>query len=184
MEKEYLKKLIDEGLSLNAISKKVNKSLTTIRYWVKKYDLISQHKQFKEQPKKEIGEYKYCPSCKKQCNIEDFYQRRGKPNDSTYCKKCTSVQTLNRMQKLKKQMVDYKGGCCSICGYNKYVGALEFHHLNPKEKDFNLAHMKKYTFNDKVKNELDKCVLVCSNCHREIHANLVVPSGFEPESKR
>ena len=82
-------------------------------------------------------------------------------------------------------MVDYKGGCCLICGYNKYMGALEFHHLNPKEKDFNLSHMKKYTFDDRIKNELDKCILVCSNCHREIHGKVVVvPSGFEPESKR
>ena len=81
-------------------------------------------------------------------------------------------------------MVEYKGGSCVICGYNHYMGALEFHHLNPKEKDFNLSHMKKYTFDEKIKNELDKCILVCSNCHREIHGKVVVPSGFEPESKR
>ena len=180
MEKEILQNLISSGLSLNKISKEVNKSLTSIRYWVKKYDLISQHKTFKEQIKKEIGHHRYCPSCEKQCNIEDFYQKRGVPNSSTYCKKCTSIQTLNRSQKLKKQMVDYKGGCCTICGYDRYMGALEFHHLDPKQKDFNLAHMKKYTFDDKVKNELDKCILVCSNCHREVHAKLVVPPGFEP----
>ena len=66
-------------------------------------------------------------------------------------------------------MIEYKGGSCTRCGYNKYQGALDFHHLDPKEKDFNPGHLKKYKFDDKIKKELDKCILVCSNCHREIH---------------
>jgi 5-methylcytosine-specific restriction endonuclease McrA len=73
------------------------------------------------------------------------------------------------MQNLKRQMVEYKGGECVRCGYKKYFGALEFHHLNPSEKDFNPSSLKRYKFDDRIKNELDKCILVCSNCHREIH---------------
>lgn len=185
MEKTLLESLIGSGLSLRQISNQTGKSLTTLRYWVKKHNLKSNYKSFKFLEKVEYGDFRYCPSCKKDCPTENFHQRRGKPHSSTYCKECTTIQTLNRMQKLKKLMVDYKGGCCLICGYNKYMGALEFHHLNPKEKDFNLSHMKKYTFDDRIKNELDKCILVCSNCHREIHGKVVVvPSGFEPESKR
>jgi hypothetical protein len=184
MDKDTIKNLIDKGYSLNKISKELNKSLTTIRYWVKKYDLKSSHVQFKFLEKKEIGKERLCPKCKKTLPSSEFYKRRGIENSSTYCKLCTTDQTLNRMQKLKKQMVEYKGGSCVICGYNNYMGALEFHHLNPKEKDFNLSHMKKYSFGEKIKNELDKCILVCSNCHREIHGKVVVPSGFEPESKR
>ena len=180
MEKETLKKLIDSGLSLRQISDQTEKSLTTIRYWTKKYDLKSNYKSFKFLEKKEYGEYRYCPSCEKNCQTENFYQRRGRPNSSTYCKDCTTIQTLNRMQKLKKLMVEYKGGCCVICGYNKYMGALEFHHLNPNEKDFNPSQMKKYTFDSRIKNELDKCILLCSNCHREIHGKVVVPPGLEP----
>jgi hypothetical protein len=45
-------------------------------------------------------------------------------------------------------------------------------HINPEEKDFNPSHLKKYTFDDRVKNELDKCVLLCSNCHRETHREI------------
>jgi len=69
--------------------------------------------------------------------------------------------------------VEYKGGCCQVCGYDKYQGALEFHHKDPSEKDFSLSskgHCKAWV---KVKKELDKCVLVCSNCHREIHARII-----------
>lgn len=69
--------------------------------------------------------------------------------------------------------VQYKGGKCCVCGYNKYLGALEFHHLNPNEKDFGISN-KGYTRSfEKVKEELDKCILVCSNCHKEIHAGLI-----------
>jgi 5-methylcytosine-specific restriction endonuclease McrA len=73
------------------------------------------------------------------------------------------------MRKLKQQMVDYKGGCCQKCGYNKYIGALEFHHINPEEKDFNPSSLKKYTMDTRITEELDKCILLCSNCHRETH---------------
>lgn len=69
--------------------------------------------------------------------------------------------------------IAYKGGRCQCCNYNRYVGALEFHHLNPDEKDFGIAS-KGYTRSwERNKEELDKCVLVCANCHREIHANII-----------
>ena len=71
---------------------------------------------------------------------------------------------------IKVKAVEYKGGCCEKCGYNKYVGALEFHHLDPTQKDFAIGS-KGYTRSwEKVKKELDKCILVCANCHREIHS--------------
>ena len=180
MKKEELEVLINDGKSLNQISKETGKSLTTIRYWVKKYGLKSNHVQFKYLEKKPVGSERTCPKCKLILPSENFYKRRGIEHSSVYCKICTGEQTLSRMQKLKRTMVDYKGGSCVICGYNTYMGALEFHHLDPKQKDFNLAHMKKYTFDDKVKKELDKCILVCSNCHRELHAKMVIPPGFEP----
>ena len=180
MKKEELEKFIEDGKSLNQISKETGKSLTTVRYWVKKHGLKSNHVQFKYLEKKEIGPERKCPKCKLLLPSEMFYKRRGVDYSSTYCKTCTSEQSLNRMQKLKKQMVDYKGSCCQICGYDSYIGALEFHHMNPKQKDFNLSNLKRYSFNNIVKSELDKCVLVCANCHREIHAKIVVPPGLEP----
>ena len=88
------------------------------------------------------------------------------------CKKCRTEAVQKRREKLKEMAIQYKGGKCCICGYNKYQGALEFHHLNPDEKDFNIGS-KGYTRSwEEVKTELGKCILVCSNCHREIHAGL------------
>jgi hypothetical protein len=180
MKKEDLEEMINDGKSLNRIAKETGKSLSTIRYWVKKFNLRSSHLQFKYLEKKGVGPERRCPKCQLILPSSNFYKRRGIEFSSTYCKVCTTDQTLTRIQKLKKQMVEYKGGCCCLCGYKNYMGALEFHHLDPDKKDFNLSGMKKYSFDERVKKELDKCVLVCSNCHREIHAKLVVPPGFEP----
>ena len=172
MEKEILENYLREGLSLNQIAKITNKSLTSIRYWKDKYSLKSLHKTFRDLQPVEYGETRYCSRCKQDVKTENFHQRRGKAYSSSYCKSCTTDQTLDRMRKLKSQMIEYKGGCCQRCGYDKYQGALEFHHIDPKEKDFNPSHMKKYAFDDRIKKELDKCDLVCSNCHREIHYEL------------
>lgn len=78
-----------------------------------------------------------------------------------------------RRKKLKVMAIEYKGGKCQVCGYAKYGGALDLHHIDPKTKEFGIGD-KGYTCAwDKVKAELDKCVLVCANCHREIEAGLV-----------
>ena len=77
-----------------------------------------------------------------------------------------------RRRKIKTLAIEYKGGQCQVCGYNKYQGALDLHHLNPEDKNFGIGD-KGYTRSwEKVKAELDKCVLVCANCHRELEAGI------------
>jgi predicted SprT family Zn-dependent metalloprotease len=85
------------------------------------------------------------------------------------CTKCRSHQVQKRRTNLKKQAVEYKGGKCERCGYNKVITALEFHHLDPTKKDFGIAASGHTRSWEKTKEELDKCIMVCSNCHKEIH---------------
>ena len=69
--------------------------------------------------------------------------------------------------------VEHKGGRCQVCGYERCIEALEFHHLDPTRKDFGISH-KGYTRSwEKVKEEVDKCILLCANCHREFHAGML-----------
>ena len=66
--------------------------------------------------------------------------------------------------------IEYKGGKCEKCGYSRCMEALEFHHCDPTQKDFSISS-KGYTRSwDKVRSELDKCMMLCANCHREFHA--------------
>ena len=84
----------------------------------------------------------------------------------------TPYEKVKIFRKRKKQKsIDYKGGKCCRCGYNKCNDALEFHHLDPSKKDFGIAQKMSWSF-EKIKKELDKCSLVCRNCHAEIHAGL------------
>jgi len=70
----------------------------------------------------------------------------------------------------KKKLVEGFGGKCCICGYNKHIDALEFHHLNSKDKESGIAFMlRDPTKWIKIKKEVEKCVMVCSNCHSEVH---------------
>ena len=73
-------------------------------------------------------------------------------------------------KRTKMKLVEYKGGKCQLCDYNKSLNALHFHHLNSNEKDFSISG-KSLSF-DKLKSEVDKCILVCSNCHSEIHEGI------------
>jgi len=71
-----------------------------------------------------------------------------------------------RRKTVRQKAIEYKGGKCQLCGYNKCLEALEFHHFS--DKDFGISQ-KGYTRSwEKVKAELDKCILLCANCHREV----------------
>ena len=105
----------------------------------------------------------------KECKNHGLCQHNIDKDGRIRCSKCASEAVQKRRDKVKVMSIEYKGNKCSVCGYNKCIGALEFHHLDPNEKEFGIA-AKGYTRSwEKVKEELDKCVLVCANCHRELH---------------
>lgn len=85
-------------------------------------------------------------------------------------------------EKFKQSCVEYKGGYCAICGLkDSCVEIYDFHHKDPKEKDFGISRMKNRAnisgiLCKSVRNELDKCDLLCSNCHRRLHSQLKKPS--------
>jgi predicted HNH restriction endonuclease len=94
-----------------------------------------------------------------------------------WCRKCNDRISLEKQTKRKQQCVAYKGGKCSICGYNKYIGALDFHHVDPTKKEFGISQLRTYSFK-KLMKELDKCICVCKNCHAEIHGEIGGPTGM------
>jgi len=84
-------------------------------------------------------------------------------------KKIKIFRISESRRKLKIQAVEYKGGKCQICGYNKCISNLVFHHNDPDQKDFGISNKGVYKKFDKIKSELDKCILLCHNCHGEVH---------------
>lgn len=85
---------------------------------------------------------------------------------------CDACRIADTRKLRKKQLIEYKGGKCIVCGYNKCEKALEFHHIDPQNKKFGLANTG-ITKIELLKKEADKCILLCSNCHVELHAGLI-----------
>lgn len=114
-----------------------------------------------------------CTKCQSDLSENDFYRRRrGYDEFQPWCKGCIDASTRNRQVENKKKAVDLMGGKCSRCGYCKCIKALEFHHHNPENKDrtskgaMASRSWKRYWL------EISKCILLCSNCHREEEENL------------
>lgn len=116
---------------------------------------------------------KICAKCNKK------FAPKKQAKTRRYCYECQpegETITGAKTRKLVKQWaLDYKGNKCKYCNYDKCIEALEFHHIDPNEKDFSISDRDIKLDWEEIKKELDKCVLVCSNCHREIHAGLLEP---------
>jgi len=160
MEKELLIQQINQGYSTWKIAELNNTTQSNIRYWLKKYELKTQRITNDKQG------LKLCPKCNTSKSRDNFYKST---KSSSYCKPCILDSNAERRRVIKQQAIDYLGGKCSNCGYNKCNAALEFHHTDPTKKDKDYSNYK--TSFDKLKSELDKCVLLCANCHREHHSS-------------
>ena len=102
------------------------------------------------------------------CN-RPYHYERSKGHTKT---KCGSCLVNERRHEVKRRAVAYKGGKCEICGYDRCLRALVFHHRNPKEKDLSVSgnHCRKWSL---LRAELGKCALLCCRCHTEVHDGLV-----------
>lgn len=100
------------------------------------------------------------------------------------CSQCQNTAVNKRRKKLKVEAVNYLGGACLDCNYSNSISALEFHHIDPTKKEFGISTSGGTKSLDRLKLELDKCILLCANCHREEHERLenkeyaMTPTGF------
>jgi len=88
-------------------------------------------------------------------------------------KKKQYAYMVERRRQIKLKAIQYLGGKCSRCGYNNCAGALHFHHKDETTKEFGLSNKGLIRSWEKVKKELDKCELLCANCHAEEHWHMV-----------
>lgn len=176
MEKEKIIELIKKNLSQREIASFLNVSQTNLRYWLDKFELKTNIKKYNKQNHK-ISTEKKCSKCNEVKKIREFYQRTNsdrKHDVGGYCKKCSNLYHSNRVKEVKIKMIEYKGGKCERCNLNlkdSHYSVFEFHHINPKEKDVNFAKIK-YQKWEVIQNEIDKCKLLCANCHRITHAEI------------
>ena len=131
---------------------------------------------------------KQCTQCRETKDISEFasHPTQGTQSCCKLCQRAVSAEwyknnkkrqqknvQLNK-QRLKECLVEHKRRLsCSVCSESESI-CLDFHHLDPKEKDFNIAEA---SFNGKgwstILKEINKCVVLCSNCHRKVHAGII-----------
>lgn len=108
---------------------------------------------------------KKCPTCKTDKKISDFYERKpGVP--ASKCKDCFNKYCIQRWINRKIQAIQMMGGKCFDCNNEYHYSVYDFHHLTDKDVEWTKLRLKSAK---QIKEELDKCVLLCSNCHRLRH---------------
>jgi transposase len=163
--KEEMERLLAAGLSLREIAHRLDRSLATIRHWMRKYEL-------KANPRRKRGSEDGSREMISRCHRhgEAVFVREGR--GYYRCKRCRVEATVRRRHLLKRILVKEGGGKCVLCGYSKCVRALEFHHLDPSAKEFELNYRGCTRSLAVLRAEASKCVLLCSNCHAEVEAGI------------
>lgn len=96
--------------------------------------------------------------------------QRQKENQAIWYQR-NKQKRLDRMytRKLEHKIKAYAylGNCCSLCGYDRCYAAIDFHHIDRATKEYEVSYLWGFSW-EKIKSEIDKCILLCANCHREV----------------
>lgn len=173
MNRKALVALAKRKLSLREIGIELGLSYTATRYWVKKFKVKLYYGPAGKLPDWKHKERSTSPCRCGESDPVQFYTNFKKGIRHSNCKKCDNTDRARKMTETKEKACKALGGKCVICGYSKFFCALDFHHLNGgKDKDPNFSRLRGWSFN-RVLEELKKCVLLCSNCHRAVTSGLL-----------
>lgn len=113
-------------------------------------------------------EKKFCVKCKTEKPLKNFYFKKSENRYDSWCKECVYSLQKQRWLDRKKKAVELMGGKCCKCGYDKNCAALDFHHLDPTKKvhDWKTLRLRSWK---QIVDELKKCIMLCKNCHAELH---------------
>jgi transposase len=171
--REVLAALVEDGLAIRAMAARLGVSYTTVRHWLGRHGLVTPRARrlAETAPARAAGAETVQATCP--VHGETLFVRRG--TDGFRCRLCRSGSVDRRRKEVKRVLVAEAGGACALCGYDRAVGGLHFHHLEPSEKAFALSRRGVTISLAAARAEAAKCVLLCSNCHAEVEAGLAMP---------
>jgi transposase len=170
IERATLESLVEAGASSREMATQLGVSLGTVRHWLSRYRLQTQRSADRERPKaagKDRPEFAEM-DCRRHGSTLFRLEGRGRYR----CLRCRSGYVSDRRRRVKSILVNEAGGCCRLCGYDRFAGALQFHHLDPREKSFGVSDDGLTRSLERARVEASKCVLLCSNCHAEVEAGV------------
>lgn len=180
--RERLKELVEAGLTIQEIACSFELSKSTVRHWLRRYGLRTRN-----------GHGRRPAEASRQSKAEGLLTTRMKCSRHGWaqfvlegrgyyrCKRCRMEAVARRRRRVKSILVAEAGGCCRICGYDRHLGALEFHHVDPQKKRLQISWNGVTLALDRVRAEVRKCILLCSNCHAEVEGGVTtLPAKVPP----
>jgi transposase len=164
--RETLEPLVLDGWSLRAIAEHLDVSYATVQHWVRRFGLTTiRAARLRATAGARIAGDE---------TIELICRHHGhttfiRKSDGGYrCRRCRSDAVVKRRRHVKAVLIEEAGGSCALCGYDRCPAALQFHHVEPSEKEFSIAHRGVTRSLATARAETLKCVLLCANCHAEV----------------
>jgi hypothetical protein len=145
----------------------------SVRYWLGNYELTLNRSKRDSTPEviaaRKAGLKSFTGSCPKHGEAE-FVLRDG---GTFRCARCRIEAVTARRRRVKETLVFEAGGCCQVCGYDRYRRALAFHHVDPRTKVRTIANRGSTVAIETLRAEAQKCVLLCHNCHAEVEGGVM-----------
>lgn len=173
LSKVDLGQLIAGGASIAVIAQTLGRSKTAIRHWLARYGLRTTAKagaRAREGTReaKQAGSLEAELACPRHGRVRHVRESRGYYR----CHACRQESVVRRRRKVKETLVSEAGGRCQLCGYDRCLAALEFHHLDPSAKKFGVAQDGFGRGIERLRAEARKCILLCATCHAEVEAGI------------
>lgn len=170
IDRDALIALVETGKSIRTIAGELGVSATTVRHWLAKFDLQTAGAE------RRSGAWRQ-PAVVRECKHHGWTTWVRSAPGRYRCKRCRMEAVSARRRRVKEILVREAGGACRLCGYSRYAGALQFHHIDPTEKAFALSSRGLARSLAKARVEVVKCVLLCANCHAEVEAGVATIGG-------
>ena len=167
--RETLQALVEEGYSIRMLAERLHRSPATVRHWLRRYGLRTEPARYslRDGPKPD--------QIVRECPLHGWtpFVRTGAVGRYR-CGRCNSESVAARRRRIKELLVAEAGGRCALCGFDSYLGALQFHHREPADKSFAVSRQGVTRSLAAAREEARKCVLLCANCHAMVEAGLLV----------
>lgn len=170
LTRDQLEPLAARGLSLRAIGEELDRSIATVRYWLQRHNLEELRRTSRPTHRVALSADRRVMD---DCPVHGPTPFALRADGYYRCLECVKGNVVDRRRRVKQLLVEEAGGACALCGYDEFLGALQFHHLDPTEKSFALSSRGLTRGIERLRAEMQKCVLLCANCHAEVEGGVV-----------
>jgi transposase len=170
LDRDVLAELVGRGMTIREIAGVLERSTATVRHWLRRHGLSTAAAERARDTRvgRAQGESSLVRDCARHGRTAFVIEGRGYYR----CKQCRSEQVIRHRRRLKELLVAEAGGVCALCGYDRHLGALQFHHLDPRSKRLHISQNGITLSLETIRQEVRKCVLLCSNCHAEVEGGI------------